>query len=329
VVNGPILPDLGVMFEDKDWERFDLLKSKPDIIHCSYLPYTNLIYALMLGKLWKIPIVVTPFLHESNIRYQDQSIFLLLSQFDSIFACTDYEAQIYIKKGISKEKINVIPMGVDFHKFSVANDKSSFVEQIFHLHHPLVLFCGYKNYEKGALTLLDAIPLILQINPGVEFMFIGPSTIAYNYTLKKVRKSFPDANIYNLTPENLSGVFDPKKIGAFQYADLFCMPSRSDAYGIVYLEAWATKTPVIGANFPQMHEVIKDNYDGRLIEFDNPSALANLILEMLSNPKLLSQMGENGYNKVIPNQSWTQIGQQIYEIYDKLVSANNQSKTNH
>ena len=97
IVNGPILPDLGDLLENKESEKIISLKWKPDIIHCSYLPYTNLIYALLLGKLWKIPVVVTPFLHEMNIRYQDHSILLLLSQFDSIFACTEYESQVYIK----------------------------------------------------------------------------------------------------------------------------------------------------------------------------------------------------------------------------------------
>ena len=47
------------------------------------------------------------------------------------------------------------------------------------------------------------------------------------------------------------------------------MPSRSDAYGISYLEAWASKKPVIGADTPVMREVIQHEKDGLLVKFDD------------------------------------------------------------
>jgi glycosyltransferase involved in cell wall biosynthesis len=124
--------------------------------------------------------------------------------------------------------------------------------------------------------------------------------------------------IINLTPENLSGIYDSQKIGAFQLADIFVMPSRSDAYGIVYLEAWAAKTPVIAANFPAMHEVINEKKDGILVEFDNTENLCDEILSLLASPEKRLQMGENGYAKIQKQNNWYQIASQTLNFYRSL-----------
>ena len=73
----------------------------------------------------------------------------------------------------------------------------------------MVLFCGYKNYEKGALSILKAIPYILQKYRNVYFVFIGPSTIAFNRELSKIQKAI-DHRVINLTPDNLTGYYEQK-----------------------------------------------------------------------------------------------------------------------
>ena len=210
-------------------------------------------------------------------------------------------------------------MGVDYAAFSIENSKIAYLTNIFKIQKPLVLFCGYKNYEKGALTLLRAIPEIITQMPLTNFLFIGPPTTAYNYILREVKQNNPNVSIFNLTPDNLSGVLDPKKIGAFQLADVFCMPSRSDAYGIVYLEAWATETPVIGADFPQMRQVIEAGSDGFLVPFDDSSVLATVIVKLLKDRKLRQLLGKNGYHKIVPQQSWHHIAQQYYSYYQQTL----------
>ena len=101
-------------------------------------------------------------------------------------------------------------------------------------------------------------------------------------------------------------------------ADIFVMPSRSDAYGIVYLEAWATKTPVIAANFPAMQEVINEKKDGILVEFDNTENLCDEILSLLASPEKRIQMGENGYAKIQKQNNWYQIASQTLNFYRSL-----------
>jgi len=183
----------------------------------------------------------------------------------------------------------------------------------------IVLFCGYKNYEKGAISILQSIPIILNKIKKVYFVLIGPSTLAYNRELSKIRK-LKNTRIINFTPENLTGYFDKKKIAVFKETDLFLMPSRTDAFGIAFLEAWAAGKPVIGANIGATPEVIRNNIDGFLVEYDNPEDIAEKVVSMLRNNKLRKRMGNAGQLKVRENYSWDNIAKKTHDVYKNLIS---------
>ena len=317
IKNGPILRDLDKMLLSEQFEK--IIPFKPDVIHCSYLPYSNLLYSLIIAKYYDIPSIVTPFLHDSNLRYQNQIMFKILNKFDKIIACTNHEKKLYISNGIKEKKICVLPMGVDINRFQ-KDCRSDFLKYNS-INSPILLFCGHKNYEKGALTILDTIPLIIKEYPNISFIFIGASRKAFNYKYAKIRKNYPSLQIINISPDNLSGIFDPQKIGAFQLTDIFCMPSRSDAYGIVYLEAWACKKPVIGVNNDSMREVIEHEKDGILIKFDDVEDLKEAIINLLRNPKKRKDMGENGFLKVSKFNNWNEIALKTMQMYTQIRKA--------
>jgi glycosyltransferase involved in cell wall biosynthesis len=181
----------------------------------------------------------------------------------------------------------------------------------------MVLFCGYKNYEKGALSILKAIPYILKKSRKVYFVFIGPSTVAFNRELSKIQKTV-DLRVINLTPDNLKGYYDRKKIAAFNETDLFLMPSRSDAYGIAFLEAWASGKPVIGANIGATPEVIRANIDGLLVGFDDPIDIAGKVIMLLKKKRLNRSLGAKGRDKVKEYLSWEVVAKKTHEMYQNL-----------
>ncbi len=317
ILNGPFFT---TFFENlSHWK-----KQNYDLIHATFYPYFNLVLCLLLGKLLEIPTVCTPFFHFSNPRYLDKKMVSILEKFDFIIACTNLEKdKLMTFSSLSNQKIKVIPMGVDFEFFHehLSSHPFSFKAKFFEKaarKNALILFCGYKNYEKGALSLLKAIPLILEKKNAINFVFIGPPTLAFNRQLSKLRKEYK-VNIINLTPDNLTGYYDEKKIAAFLESDIYAMPSRSDAYGIAFLEAWACKKPVIGANTGATPEVIEDNVDGLLVQFDDPGDIAQKIVFLLKKKRLRKKMGQQGYNKVARGHSWRQIAIQTKYIYDMLL----------
>ena len=302
------------------------IKISFDLVHTTFFPYFNTILTLMLGKLTNKPTVCTPFFHFSNPRYLNKNYFEALQKFDKIIACTHLEKKILKEKlDIPEEKIKVIPMGVDYKKFELPKKltpkRFNFKQKFFkpnEKNHRMVLFCGYKNYEKGAVSILKAIPYILKKFRKVYFVFIGPPTIAFNRELSKIQKAI-HPRVINLTPDNLTGYYDVKKIAAFNETDVFLMPSRSDAYGIAFLEAWASGKPVIGANIGATPEVIRDKVDGLLVEFDDYIDIAEKVVLLLKKKRLSKKLGIEGRNKVQEHLSWNIIAKKTHETYQELI----------
>ena len=259
--NGPFLGSFIDLFESHQFSN------NFDIIHTTFYPYFNLILSLILAKRMHIPAICTPFFHFSNPRYLDLEMLGVLKAFDLLIACTAIEKrklQRLLK--IPDQKVQVIPMGVDFDAFNDSEKDSlqfNFRKHYFQKNekrYKMILFCGYKNFEKGAISILKAMPLILNKYRKLYFVFIGPSTIAFNRELSKIHK-MNNNRFVNLTPDNLTGYLDRKKISAFRNCDIYLMPSRSDAFGISFLEAWAVGKPVIGARIGATPEVIRDKID--------------------------------------------------------------------
>ncbi|MFX1259988.1 MAG: glycosyltransferase family 4 protein [Promethearchaeota archaeon] len=298
-----------------------------DLIHSTFYPYFNLILSLIIGNILNKPKICTPFFHFSNPRYTDLHLTEVLKKFDIIIACTSVEKKFLMENlKIPRKNIKVISMGVDFYRFEKIHKsefKNYYFKNIFfdkkEKEYKLILFCGYKNYEKGAISILKSIPYILKKIKKVNFIFIGPSTKAYNHELKKILK-ITNIKIINLNPDNLTGYYDKKKLTAFKEADLYLMPSRSDAFGISFLEAWAAGKPVIGARIGATPEVIRENIDGFLVEFDNPEDIAQKVITLLKSKRLRKRLGSAGQLKVSQNYTWEIIAEKTHELYQTLMN---------
>ena len=95
----------------------------------------------------------------------------------------------------------------------------------------------------------------------------------------------------------LGFVSEEEKRDLLDAGDVFVMPSRTDSFGIVYLEAWLYKNPVIGALAGGVPEIIHDSEDGYLVPFGDVDRLAEAIGTLLSDRTQAQQFGARGYQK--------------------------------
>jgi glycosyltransferase involved in cell wall biosynthesis len=93
------------------------------------------------------------------------------------------------------------------------------------------------------------------------------------------------------------------------------MPSTGEAFGIVFLEAWAVGKPVIGARTQAVSSVIADGSDGYLISPGDAGDLATHIARMLGDPKLAQQMGTRGRAKVMSRYTVSRIADIVEGVY--------------
>jgi glycogen(starch) synthase len=303
LTNGPFAPELPLL----------MLRDQPDIIHSICMPFATNLFALLVGKLKRIPTICTPFYHFGNPRYHNPDYIKFLTKFDKILTCSQSESLYLMRNGLSKDKIHRIHMGINPRKYLKAKAEKFRKQFDISEDTPIVLFCGYKNFEKGAITLLLSIKNVVKKYPNCVFTFIGPSTTAFNRVKKNLgplRK-----HIINL---GVVPYYSQVKLNAFAAQTLYTMPSRSDAFGIAFLEAWMNKKPVVGANMGATPEIIDNGKEGALVPFHAPIKLAKTICHLLGNPKEAERLGANGYEKV-KDYTWDSVATTVEEIYRELL----------
>lgn len=99
--------------------------------------------------------------------------------------------------------------------------------------------------------------------------------------------------------------------GLFRESTLLVQPMLNDPWGQVYLEALLSRTPVIGLRRNGLPEICGDGRYGFLVDTAEPQALADTIVDALSDPARLARMGEEGQRHVLGNYSWERAADRI------------------
>jgi len=105
----------------------------------------------------------------------------------------------------------------------------------------------------------------------------------------------------------------------YSLADVFVMPAKSDppdveGFGIVFLEANACKTPVIGSKSGGIPDAIVDGETGLLVDENDAEQLAMAIWKLITNDELSHQMGEAGRKRILSEINWDTSAQKILAV---------------
>jgi glycosyltransferase involved in cell wall biosynthesis len=118
----------------------------------------------------------------------------------------------------------------------------------------------------------------------------------------------------------LGPISDAEKRDLLAAADIFAMPSRTDSFGIVYLEAWLHRLPVIAARTWGMGDVVQDGEDGVLVPFGDVPALAQAIGRLLDHPAERAALGAHGEQKVLRQYTWEHRYAPVRDLYERLTA---------
>ena len=134
--------------------------------------------------------------------------------------------------------------------------------------------------------------IVWQAVPHCRLIIAGQSNKDFLPTLQKHFGQYAQEeqgkiiNIDNLSGDEISAIFSE--------IDVLAMPSISDCFGLVYLEAWGHAKPVIACRNTPQEDIITDGHDGLLVDYGNSMELAQAILKIVQNPDLGNSMGRNG-----------------------------------
>jgi glycosyltransferase involved in cell wall biosynthesis len=100
---------------------------------------------------------------------------------------------------------------------------------------------------------------------------------------------------------------------------LFVLPSRSEPFGIVVIEALACGKPVIATAVGGIPEIIEDGRNGILVQPDDPSALAAAIRRLFGDANLRERLGRAGRQRVNDAFRWQHMGERYARAYEELL----------
>jgi glycosyltransferase involved in cell wall biosynthesis len=184
-----------------------------------------------------------------------------------------------------------------------------------------VLYLGTCAYDKGTVHVVEGMrriwstPAAGEPASSADLVLAGPVLDPFRDYLNGLPA--PDRARIHVR----GYVSEDQKRDLLDAATLVAMPSRTDSFGIVYLEGWLYRKPVIGARAGGVPSIIDDQLDGFLVDFGDVTALSRRIAEIFGDPDLGRRLAERGYAKVLRHYTWDQIYPVVEEVYERLCPA--------
>jgi glycosyltransferase involved in cell wall biosynthesis len=289
-----------------------------DLVHAANISLDSSVYAAYrLSQRKNIPLVITPFLHlgeaeDAHVRryYTMPHQVQMLKEASAVIVMTQREGKALRELGVPEGKIHHIGAGVDPKMLGGGDGKRFRIEH--GITGPIVAYIGTAAYDKGTNHLVEAMKRVWQTNDAT-LVLAGTQLSAFEKFLREQPTEVRDRI------RVLGFVDEQTKLDLLAACDVFAMPSRTDSFGIVYLEAWLYDKPVIGANAGGVPEVIDDGKNGFLVKFGDVNEIAARIQQLLQDPLKALRMGANGNRKVHATMTWEQQYVQVRALYERLI----------
>ncbi|WP_309709342.1 glycosyltransferase family 4 protein [Armatimonas sp.] len=277
----------------------NILSEKIDVVHYIGAGRDALSdVALSEGRKKGALIAVTPSTHPG--AWADSQLDIdFYNRVDIVFALSEYEKKYLNSKGVKSDIITV------YHApgFTEVGDGEYFRSKHGIDKKKIVLFVGRKQKYKGYHTLCTVMKEIIKEFPDAILVSIGPDT----------EPPYPIIGKENHL--DLGRVSDQDKAHAFAAADIFCMPSDAEAFGITYIEAWANGLPVISGSAPAVKELVEHGVNGYSIENQDNHDLYKYLKILLIDDLHRKNLGMAGKLMVSNKYNWNKIAELYVDAY--------------
>ena len=286
------------------WRDAGRFAGPVDAVHAFAFPYSfPAVCGLRLARRLGVPFLLTPFLHlgdptdpadRTRRQYTTDLLAWFLRQADHIFVQTPSERQAAVELGGSDRKVVLQGLGIDLTECT-GGDRSAarrawgagpgdFV--VGHL--------ANLSVEKGSVDLLRAAG---RLGPDVRVVLAGPEMPNF----QRWWAGFVDQ--HRVT--RLGPLDEQQKRDFFAGIDAFALPSRSDSFGLVLLEAWANAKPVVCYRAGGPADLVRDGQDGFVVPCGDVAALAERLKCLAANPYRAASQGRTGRDR-LTEFDWTE-----------------------
>jgi len=309
-------------FADREGVRYDLLYSHYWLsgeVACLLRPtvaagWAHIAHTLGLVKNRSLAQGATP---EPDLRIRIEGE--IAQQADVMIASTADEAEELVDAyGADPARVVVIPPGVDLSMFQPM-DRDQARRTIGFEGGQMVLFVGRLERLKGVEVAIRALALLSdREHPDLRMVIVGEDVREGEESEKERLKSVASALGIRDRVDFVGSVAHHELPYFYAAADACVMPSYSESFGLVGLEAQACGCPVVASGVPGLRSVVRDGVSGYLIDGDDPAAYAERIGRLLADPQSAQQMGRRG-SLLAQRFSWTRTADRLEDLFDGVI----------
>jgi glycosyltransferase involved in cell wall biosynthesis len=229
-----------------------------------------------------------------------------LTKVDKITCVSKYAMEVLENSGVQiSNKPIVIYNGVDIGEIRRYSAHELPLEGKFK-----VLFPGGAKAWKGGDLLIESLPRIREKIPNVHVYFAGLLP-----KMHKLSKLVEERKLENSI--TFMGFLPPQRyFQVLSSTDVLVFPSMNEAFPMVLLEAMALGKPIVATNMGGIPEVIKDGFNGILVERD-PKCIADAVIHLCDNRHLYEEISQNSL-KTVESFDWDNIIDKYIELYRTL-----------
>jgi D-inositol-3-phosphate glycosyltransferase len=245
-------------------------------------------------------------------------------QADMLIASTADEGDDLIRLyGADPEHVYVVAPGIDLATFQPL-DRAEARRKIGYGPGRLLLFVGRLERLKGVEIAIRALALLRdRDHDDLRLIVLGEDArqggVRDGEESEKERlKAVASALGVRDRVDFLGSVAHHELPYFYGAADACVMPSYSESFGLVALEAQACGRPVVAAGVSGLRSVVRDEVSGFLIDGDDPATYADRIGRLLADPELAQQMGRRG-RLLAQRFSWTRTADRLESLFENVI----------
>ena len=206
--------------------------------------------------------------------------------------------------GLNSKDVEVIGNGVDEKIFTPIKNK---VDEKY------ILYSGRLDYRKGLFDLIESSKIICQVHPELSFVITGKGIL-----IDKLKRRVNESGLKNNF--NFVGFVSREKlIQLYQQATIYVLPSHYEGLPTVLLEAMACGCPVVATSVSGNLDVLTQGHDGILVPPKSPDKIAEAVLKLLDNEKMMNTLGINARNTIENRFTWSIISKKFLHFYNSLI----------
>ncbi len=221
---------------------------------------------------------------------------------------------------VPTDKMHVVYNGVDVRRFDAnITNRCARREYGIGADDPFVLFAGRMTWQKGPDLLVEALPGVLEDHPQAKFVFAGEGDMRPGLEQRAAALGVAPATRF------LGHRSGGDLVNLFKSADVVCVPSRNEPFGIVILEAWSARKPVVTTRNGGPGEFVTHQDTGLTVS-DNRESIGWGVGSVLADKSNGQRMGRNGRRQAESRFTWDTVAAATERVYKSVLDSRSGTK---